>query len=585
MLDRLELGSQLIVPALILMILITRVVKKESLRLKSLKGFVSLPLILFAVLAAWTFNHSQQMRFYLWDEFSGWGPFVKSMFLFDALGPYSPAKVGFPEYLSGISILPYLTVKVGGIWDEGDIYWSYQVLILAILVSSLGLLQWKKHALNLLVISSSILTVTFYFNSFGSIYVDPLLGLLFGLGIVVGTSNEIGKNRWSLFNFAVIVCFISTAKEIGFFFSCTLIFVMVIVNLVGVTSVNSNRYREVFHTFFLGLVTVIPVLIVKFAWEIVLSNQMISSNRSILSVLDGLLFNRPTGEMIHKDELTTNFIEKTFSQPLTTLSGYPLTVVSWVAILTLLWLFLVRSLVTRVEKSKEATTYITVMVGVIGYLGALWLSYLVVFSSGEGVGTASFERYVFTYFLGVLFYLNYRFVHLIYSNSTVVGVSIFSSSWIVFLMLQSSPAHFLSYVSSPNAASANFMSQFVDQRKLIEDMKLTVEDDVWVISQHTTGFEYYFLKYEILPASVGAVPWSIGSAYDLETDIWTDTTVTKETWRNSLDSFDYVYINKVTESFLEEFGSLFENPESTRDPGFYKVEKNEGGNVLVRIVN
>jgi hypothetical protein len=402
--------------------------------------------------------------------------------------------------------------------------------------------------------------------------------------VVVGTSKDIGRNKWTLFNFTVIVCFISTAKEIGFIFSFILIILMVIVNLVGAENIKSTKYRAVFKPFLLGLITVIPVLIVKFAWETVLSNQMVSTNRSILSVLNELLFEGAGENKFYRDELTSNFLNKTVVQPLTNLSGYPLTVVAWVFTLTLIWIVLIRSVVTRDEKFREISIYATIVFGVLGYLGALWLSYLIVFSSGEGVGTASYERYVFTYFLGVLFYFNFRFVQLVYVSSTKFELSMFSSVWIVFLMLQSSPAHFLSYLSSPSAASNNYMAQFNDQRKMIKDMKLTVEDDVWIISQHTQGFEYYFLKYELLPASVGPVPWSIGSAYS-EGDIWTDTKITAEKWNDLLDEYDYVYVNKATESYINEFGSLYEDPGSMTTPGFYKVVANKSGNTLVRVNN
>jgi hypothetical protein len=245
---------------------------------------------------------------------------------------------------------------------------------------------------------------------------------------------------------------------------------------------------------------------------------------------------------------------------------------------------LIRSLVTRDEKFREIVIYATIIVGALGYLGALWLSYLIVFSPGEGVGNSSYERYVFTYFLGVLFYFNFKFVQQIYSSSARFELSMFSSVWIVFLMFQSSPAHFLSYVNNPSAASNNFMSQFNDQRKMIKDMKLTVEDDVWIISQHTQGFEYYFLKYELLPASVGPVPWSIGSTYS-EGDIWTDPKITAEKWNDLLDEYDFVYVNKATESYIKDFGSLYEDPDSMTTPGFYKVVNNESGNILVRVNN
>lgn len=584
MVNKLDLGARLSLPALLLFIFVTIYFKKDSFKFESIREFISLPVILFVSLAAWTFVHSQQMRFYLWDEFSGWGPFVKSMYLFDALGPFSPAKIGFPEYLSGISILPYLTVKVGGAWDEADVYWTYQVLIIAILVSTLGMLQWKRYALNFLIISSTILIVTFYFNSFNSIYADPLLGLLFGLGAVVGTSRDIRSNRWTLFNFVVIVCFVSTAKEIGFIFSFTLIFLMVIVYLVGAGNEKDRKITAAFHSMKLALIAALPVIIFKFAWEMILSNQVITTERSIFSVLKSLLLNGPGDEKTYKNELTSSFLNKTFVQPLTNLNNYPLTVISWMLVVSLLFALLIGSMRTRDERFRETAAYVTLIFGAVAYLGTLWLSYLIVFSPGEGTGGASFERYVFTYFLGILFYLNYRFIQLVYSFSTRTDLPVFTSVWVVFLMWQSSPANFLTYLNNPSSASDAFMSQFNDQRKTIRDMKLTVDDDVWVISQHTQGFEYYFLKYELLPASVGPVPWSIGSVYG-ESDIWTDSKIDSEKWNKMLENFDFVYINKVTDTYISEFGGLYDDPESLVSPGFYKVSQNESGKILLRVEN
>jgi hypothetical protein len=584
MVNQLDLGAKLSLLAIIIFVCVTIYVKKDSLKFESIREFFSLPVILFVSLATWTFVHSQQMKFYIWDEFSGWGPFVKSMFLFDALGPFSPAKLSFPEYLSGISILPYLTVKVGGVWDEADVYWTHQVLIIAILASTLGMLQWKKHAINFLVISSTILIVTFYFKSFSSIYVDPLLGLLFGLGAVVGTSRDIRSNRWTLFNFAVIVCFVSTTKEIGFFFSFALIFLMFIADFIGAVNEKARKVTAAFRSLKLALIAALPVLIYMFAWERVLSNQNLSTGRSILSVLKSMLKNGSDNERIYKNELTASFLNKTFVQPLTNFNDYPLTVISWLIVFLLLFSFLIGSMRTRDERFKEIAIYVTLMFGAVAYLGTLWLSYLTVFSQGEGVGGASFERYVFTYLLGILFYLNYKFAQSVYSFSSRTDFSVFTSMWVVFLMWQSSPANFLAYLNNPSSASERVRSGFNDQVKIIKDMQLKADDDVWIISQWTEGFEYYVLKYELLPASVGAVPFSIGSPFGKD-DIWTDSTIDSEKWNEMLENYDFVYVNYVTDSYISEFGSLYDDPESLASPGFYKVSHNENGNILFRVEN
>jgi hypothetical protein len=126
------------------------------------------------------------------------------------------------------------------------------------------------------------------------------------------------------------------------------------------------------------------------------------------------------------------------------------------------------------------------------------------------------------------------------------------------------------------------MTQFNDQRRLINEFDLSVDDDVWIISQHTIGFEYQFLKYEMLPASVGLVPWSIGSPSG-DGDVWTDTTMTAEKWDVLLRDYDYVYLDQGSESFLNEFGGFFVESEEFLSAGFFRVLHGNNGTRLIRV--
>ena len=140
----------------------------------------------------------------------------------------------------------------------------------------------------------------------------------------------------------------------------------------------------------------------------------------------------------------------------------------------------------------------------------------------------------------------------------------------------------MSYVSDPNYASTQAISSFEDERKLINNMDLQVDDDVWIIAQHTVGFEFYFYNYELLPASVGRSPWSIGSTYG-EGDIWTDASYTQEKWASKLIDYEYVFVHNVTESFINEFGEMFDDPKSLEVPGFYRVVRDLNRIKLLRV--
>ena len=78
------------------------------------------------------------------------------------------------------------------------------------------------------------------------------------------------------------------------------------------------------------------------------------------------------------------------------------------------------------------------------------------------------------------------------------------------------------------------------------------------LTQHRIGFEYYVLRYEMIGAQFGSNAFSIGSQNG-EGDVWTDTTMDAEKWSRTLLDYDFVVLHNTTESFNEEFSSLFED--------------------------
>jgi hypothetical protein len=95
---------------------------------------------------------------------------------------------------------------------------------------------------------------------------------------------------------------------------------------------------------------------------------------------------------------------------------------------------------------------------------------------------------------------------------------------------------------------------------------------VYIIAEHTIGFEYYVLRYEMANLTFGRVPWSIGTTYG-EGDVWTDPTWDVKKWSDELRVFDYVVLHKTTESFNSEYASLFKSGVIDSD-SVYKVVKN-----------
>jgi hypothetical protein len=236
----------------------------------------------------------------------------------------------------------------------------------------------------------------------------------------------------------------------------------------------------------------------------------------------------------------------------------------------------------RINKVRKTGIFILIIGGFFAYLGILLFLYLTSFSQNEAIGLASYDRYVTTYLAGIAFFIGAIALNSIENLTTLNSTPLMLFAWLILLLVQASPWNLMSYVASPNVASDAIRSPYDGERKMISDMNFTVEDRVWFIAEHTVGFEFYMFQYELLPASIGRSPWSIGSAYG-PGDLWTDTTITKEVWDKKLYDFDYVFVHSANETFVNEFGSMFESPETLDSPSIYRIEHRTQSNLLIKV--
>jgi hypothetical protein len=118
-------------------------------------------------------------------------------------------------------------------------------------------------------------------------------------------------------------------------------------------------------------------------------------------------------------------------------------------------------------------------------------------------------------------------------------------------------------------------------KKAISKAKIPENSKVYIIAQHTVGFEYYVLRYEMTGAQFGKVPWSIGTQRN-DGDIWTEPTIDVDKWSTILRDFDFVVMYSTTESFNTEFASIFEF-EIVEPNTVYKVVKLQGDISLKKV--
>jgi hypothetical protein len=140
------------------------------------------------------------------------------------------------------------------------------------------------------------------------------------------------------------------------------------------------------------------------------------------------------------------------------------------------------------------------------------------------------------------------------------------------LMTVSSIGNYVNLVRSAQFKGSEWREPFAPMIKAIKVAKIPEGSRVYIITQHKIGFEYYVLRYELIGAQFGRVPFSIGSPNG-EDDIWTEPTMDAAKWSKTLRDFDFVVLYVTTESFNQEYSSLFKGG-VVESNTVYRVAKN-----------
>ena len=111
------------------------------------------------------------------------------------------------------------------------------------------------------------------------------------------------------------------------------------------------------------------------------------------------------------------------------------------------------------------------------------------------------------------------------------------------------------------------------------------EKRVWIIAQEQDGLDYWSIRYSLRPecdTDIAEGSWSLSAGGDsmYAGDQWSSQ-MSAERWQELLKDFDYVLIYRTDDSFREDYGSLFEDPEGIANEQIYKV--NHETDLLVRV--
>lgn len=549
----LNLGMESLV-LLISLILILGAIKSSKFRSHLRINSYAPSTVAFVSLALISLYKSKDWALSQWDEFTHWGHVVRIMYEYGALGPSTPTDYTAEEYPPAISLFQYFVMDFSSGWREGLLFWGTHLIVISILVSVLAKTSYKYLSEIALKLFVALAASSVFLNYVDNIYADPVLALAFGFLILVAIQASYQDGRWTGL-LAFTAGFITLTKPAGIYFALAAILINIVATLFNAKLFSG---RKIFLPFIPPLVALITVGLTWSIWRYYAN--------SFETSIDDVAVNN----MNIRDEVIANYTSAFFNTSINPSYSISLPALHWTVICAIL--FVIWAMLNgRQNHKRNIAIGVTIFVTTAGYFLAILISYLTEFGPGEASKLASYARYMGTWYQGVFFAIliltlsEFSLAKYFDSNTNSQEknnpvtvrrqVSLYLVAFLS-LVLFSSIINPINLLRTDQNKGSLTREPFVPMVKAIKAAKIPEGERVYIITQHTAGFEYFVLRYELIGAQFGEVPFSIGSANG-EGDIWTEPTMDAEKWAKTLRDYDFVVLYITTESFNQEFSSLF----------------------------
>lgn len=242
---------------------------------------------------------------------------------------------------------------------------------------------------------------------------------------------------------------------------------------------------------------------------------------------------------------------------------------------------------SAVRKQKNFIFQLLIFIGLYLYSGMILITYLVGFDEYESTTLASVDRYLGSYFLGLFIVTIFMLIRYIINLRNNRLSSTIKISFILFILLSIMPINNLvdnTLLQQTSTTARHQIREPYEDMLKYKNLLDPKKDRVYIISQNTTGLDYYVLIYNFTPVRTQpwARTWSLGKPYSAD-DQWTANISVGE-WAKRLKGYSYVYLFNVDDRFINDYGQLFENINDIKNKNLYSVRK-IGDSVTLKIVS
>lgn len=573
---------------------------------RNVQDLYSNGIVVFGIMFVLILLNNIDSRFARWDEFSHWGLAVKDMFYSNSFAKHFDSTVMMKYYPPVATLMEYFFCYTNRLFSPSMVYVGFQTLGLCLLSAGLGICKNRKIMVGITVWAILLFVpITFFYDVYNSIYVDPLLAFGVAYVLICYYTDTI-----SGFNFIRILgglFLLTMTKDTG----------VVLAGVLTLVMLGDMLYRQWkekqwdIKKIGLPILGTIFVCCVFFTWQIYLSipvereasgikqeQQVVETETETMSVAGAVEKSRInvegivdlfTGEapdyryQVIKNYLTKIFNEGTYSFGIFSLSYMDLSII----------MLAVTMLLSRYWKSKELFTFgILTFIASLGYCAFLLVAYLFSFSQGEALLVLSFSRYMGSCVCGIYIAL---LILIIMSANDKEGLKAETALIVILtVVLVALPIHNF-YVKNEDLQLTDEQVYGFEELADILQTGAKKADKVYFVCNNSDGHAELQFKSAVVPMITEYPRCNIYESKDTymkQQAIYEESGqemngnpyyITAEEWENVLKNYEFVVLFHPNDVFIESYGSLFEQPESISDGTVYRVNK-EYGNVKLELI-
>jgi hypothetical protein len=512
-----------------------------------------------------------------WDEYSFWALSIKLIYGTGALyNETSPVAITFKAYPPAQQLFQFYVVKFT-FWSEKNVLFAQIFLLLSALLCVCGSFIARRFLLCLIVFFVSCGCIYFLKYDFTRIYVDQLLAVYFAAVIAIAMNEEERPVWRNTAIFSVVLMVLVLIKQIGLVLALLAVAVNFVHKMTGVFhsryGVNELTYKKLSPVIISMLCFLIAIAFSFKSWGLYVEH--INSARSFAVPEIGMFFQEP---LLQRLGVTVVEFLARIQKPGVAIFSFGGQVVE-LSIMQLTMIFSVASFVLALlpggRRLGSVAVFSLLLIGSLGYLAFLLLSYLVFFSEYEGVRLVSFERYAATYYLAwflVICGFAWGCADKAKKHYISIVVALLSACLLYFVPMQ----FFMDARSITPPATWLAKREQIDNLADIIKTQIKPGEKAYFINQNSTGYENYAFSYAMLPYDSSKWCWSLGDKY-YEGDIWTCPKRLEE----ALKDFDFLAIYDADAQFWKDNGNLFSVTVKGVKTGVFKVNKQD--NVVVSL--